>query len=72
MENKAMIAEKLADVLKLTRAGKDLETIEYWNDECGAETAVCFMDGGEYQIRVNVSADSGAAMIEDIVKALLD
>jgi len=64
LECKVMIAAKLTEALRLTRAGADITSIEI---------------SGEYAVVrspfsktvVNIEADSGAAMILDIVKAVM-
>ena len=73
MIDKALITQKLGEVLKLTECGRDLEEIEYVDDECGNETVICYMRGQDdiYQIRANVTADSGAALILDVVNKLI-
>ena len=65
-ENKTMICMMLATLLSSTRQFSDLHAIIY--DE-KSETVECqFM--GETTIKINVAADSGWAMIRDILKAI--
>lgn len=65
-ENKELICEKLTETLKLTRQFSDLEGIALESNE---ETAVVHWNGG-FESRVNVTCDSGSAMIRDILKAI--
>ena len=67
-EDKRLICELLADALKLTRAGSELDTIQYSKTADGIEIAAMhFMNGAT--INVNVTADSGISMIRDITRA---
>lgn len=65
-ENKQMICRMLATLLSSTRQYHDLYAIVY-NEE--TETAECRFVGGGTR-KINVAADSGAAMIRDILRAL--
>jgi len=68
MENKQEILEKLAEVIRLTRAGDDLDHFEY--DE-KRELVFAFFDESKHASRViNVALDSGWAMIKDVVNNL--
>lgn len=68
-EDKRLICELFADVLKLTRAGSDIDVIQYMKTPDGIELAsIWFMNGAEKT--VNVTCDSGIAMIRDIARAL--
>lgn len=65
-ENKQMICRMLATLLSSTRQYHDLHAIVY---DAETETAeVRFTNGGSR--KVNVAADSGAAMIRDILRAI--
>lgn len=66
-ENKQEICNAFCEVLKLTRAAHDLQEIRY-KDENGCENAYLIFEHG--MACVNVSLDSGIAMIRDIAKAL--
>lgn len=65
-EDKQAICNALLPALKLTREGADIVSLEY-SQERGTVT-IAYPDG---ITPVNVDLDSGAAMILDIVKALL-
>ena len=68
-ENKTEITTALFKALKLTRAGEDIESMEYVNDpnSLGREHVVIHYQNG-YMKRVNVSGDSGKALINDVMK----
>lgn len=72
MIDKALITQKLGEVLKVCECGKHLERIAYVSDESG-ETVICYMRDVDdiYKVRVNVTADSGAALILDVVNKLI-
>lgn len=68
MENKQEILDKLAEVIRLTRAGDDLDHFEY--DE-KRELVFAFFDESKHASRIiNVGCDSGWAMIKDVVNNL--
>ena len=68
MENKQEILDKLAEVIRLTRAGDDLYHFEY--DE-KRELVYAFFGDDKYPSRtINVALDSGWAMIKDVVNNL--
>lgn len=74
-ENKADIIYNFEPVLKHTRAGEDVEYINYGIRENGDEfVAVYFAPQvggvGAYK-EIDVTADSGAAMIIDVLRALM-
>ena len=66
MENKQAICDALCETLKLTRGFTDLQKIEYTKDAYGDEYA--YVVGPTYAYKVNVTMDSGIAMIEDILR----
>lgn len=69
-ENKAQICTKLGELLKLTRAGEDIDKIEY--DAKADCVAVYFKDIIPYGIRmVATEGDSGAQLIADVVREIL-
>lgn len=68
-ENKELIVDKLLVVLQLTRELSDLISLEYLLDDKGNELVIATFNTG-YSKVVNVSMDSGIAMISDIVKGL--
>lgn len=65
-ENKHMICRMLATLLISTRQYHDLSAIVY--DEKEEIVEVRFSNGGSR--KVNVAADSGSAMIRDILRAI--
>jgi len=68
MENKQQILDLLLPALKATRNLSDLESLEY-KEESGDEYVIAKFPAGEKI--VNVYADSGTAMIIDIVKQIV-
>lgn len=68
-ENKTMICAWLTATLALTRQCSDLTLLTYKKDETtGEETVTAHFANG--QKKINVTADSGVAMIKDILRAL--
>ena len=71
-ENKSAICHALEDALRLTRQYSDLIVLDYHGPEItgnGEETVTAeFVNQGS--VHINVTADSGAAMIRDIMRAL--
>ena len=65
MEDKQLICIHLTQTLRLTRGAEDLLTLQY-DPERDVVTAV-FQHGSRV---INVAADSGTAMIRDIVNHL--
>lgn len=69
MENKQEICNHLLQALKNTRQCRDLESLEYGPYGLNNEIVVArFTNGGKRSI--NVTMDSGIAMIEDILRAV--
>lgn len=70
IENKKDICEKLMKTLQATRYFKDLTGLEYSGVLPDGEEYVnaLFRDGGRKTI--NVTCDSGYALIEDVMKGL--
>ena len=69
MENnltKQDICRALLPVLRMTRALRDLEDLEYQGD---TEEVHAVFRGG-YTKKINVACDSGLAMIKDIVNKI--
>jgi len=65
-ENKELICDLLCATLKYTRNLSDLKSIKY---DAETETAtVTFRNGGV--VPISVAADSGTAMIRDIIQGL--
>lgn len=85
-ENKRVILEKIADVLRNTSAagplnnGNALVTIEYMEDKCEEWAVPIFEDGtgepceefphGYYA--VNITADSGVAILMDVTHQFVE
>lgn len=67
MEDKQKICDQLVTALELTRALYDLENLEY-NPQ--SETVRATFTTREHKI-VNVAADSGIAMIRDIIQQIV-
>lgn len=67
-ENKVEIVQKLFEVLRITRAGSNLISMEY-KEEGYDEYVVLTFDNG-YSRMANVTADSGKALIIDALKYL--
>jgi len=68
-ENKQEICNKLCLALQCTSGQRDLIGIEYRAFENDREIARMVYEGGSWK-EVNVSADSGTAMIRDIMEAI--
>ena len=64
-ENKVEITQKLFECLKITRYGSDIKKMEYI-EENGDEYIIVTFDNN-YQKRICVTADSGKAMIMDVI-----
>lgn len=65
-EDKVKICRTFCEALKLTRAGENLTTIQYIEEE-DKETVLLVFNEKCY-IEVDVTADSGIAMMKDILK----
>ena len=74
MENKKLIAEELGILLKMTRQFSDLDTCEYSKDENDNEFVILTgkpnETGYRWKYHVNVTWDSGIAMIRDVLKQI--
>lgn len=70
MEDKSMIVSRLCLCLISTRAGSDIDDLSYVKYDDGEEYVTIKFKSGGFRI-VNVPGDSGAALILDVVKALL-
>lgn len=74
MDNKNEIVKALLPVLQKTRAGVDIERMDYikYPDKT-EEVRIFFRGNGKYRRsqHVDVTADSGAALILDVVNALI-
>ena len=69
MEDKKEIIEKFVKAVKATRAGSDVKNIAYRKDAWDEYVDIEFYSGNKYSI--NVSADSGAAMLREVLNYLL-
>lgn len=72
-ENKAQICDHLAGVLRMTRQYSNLVAIDYQQDDFNEKFAVCIFRTGHgqtYHKAINITMDSGSAMIRDIVRGL--
>ena len=67
MEDKQLICELLLKVLQATRKFSDLKSLTYRNISLDDETVEACFSNGCVRV-VNVSMDSGIAMIEDIIR----
>lgn len=68
-ENKQAICASLLQTIQKTRAGKGIYTMEYIKTESGAETVKVVFVGGYIQY-INVTFDSGIALIKDVMKEI--
>lgn len=68
-EDKQHICDLLAEALKATRGQSDLVRIRYERIGQSEEQVVLDYEGGGH-VSVNVSMDSGTAMIRDIVRCI--
>lgn len=68
-EDKQEIINWLFQTLKQTVAGVGLEAIKYEALSNGDEIAVLMYDNG-YRKSVNISCDSGVALMRDILRAI--
>ena len=69
-EDKKVITEKLLDLLKLTRAGKDLKDCEYYMEHQFCEEFVILRRKNRRSKAICVTADSGIALIKDVISVL--
>lgn len=70
-EDKRKICSLLLPVVQATRAGWDVIDLEYTNNEFMDDEYVRIRYASGYTKKVNVTLDSGAAMILDVIKGLL-
>lgn len=69
-ENKARICNQLFRLLRMTRDQEALIGLEYHHDnKTYEETVVAIYRSGRKQV-INVTADSGIALIRDVTRAL--
>ena len=69
MENKQLILDALCSALQLTRDQADLEALEYKEIGPAKQHVIATYDGGGSR-EINVSLDSGIAMIRDVLRAI--
>lgn len=69
LEDKQTICDLLLPALQATRALSDLISLEYKCADDGDERVIATFDSG-FKKRANVTMDSGAAMIYDILKQI--
>lgn len=68
-ENKAEICAKLGELLKLTRAGENIEYISYDEErDCAFVVDSTTLSAIRF---LNTAGDSGAQLIADVVKTFL-
>lgn len=67
-EDKQLICDELARLLKFTRGGDGIGKIKYVKNGQHETATIIFSKG--FEVTVNVTADSGIAMIKDILKPL--
>lgn len=66
-ENKQLITKLLMATLKVTRAGEDIVDMNYKVCEDGDEVVTIQYTWGAEK-RINVSCDSGASLIRDVMR----
>ena len=70
-EDKRKICSLLLPVIQATRAGEGIVNLEYFINESTAMEFVKITYDYGYAQCVNVTLDSGAAMVLDVIKRLL-
>ena len=68
MEDKQEICNLLCETLAATRDHEEIQSIIYKKEQNKEIAVVSYINGGSYV--VNVSMDSGTAMIRDIMEAI--
>lgn len=69
MENKQLILDALCSALQLTRDQADLGALKYKEIGPDEQRVIATYDGGGSR-EINVSLDSGIAMIRDVLRAI--
>lgn len=69
-EDKRKICSLLLPVIQATRAGWDVTELEYCDNEFTDDEYVRIRFASGYTKKIDVTADSGTAMIKDIIKGL--
>ena len=67
IEDKREVVDRLKKLLLVTRAGQDIEEMYLMNDQ--EHVVVKWRDG--YPVTVNIAADSGLAIIQDVIRQAL-
>lgn len=75
MENKQEICKKLYELLKITRAGEGLVSIDYEKDGQEEYAKVCWQQGEPggmemFMDKICITGDSGRAIILDVLKGI--
>lgn len=70
MEDKRLICGLLTPALQATRQYKDLVDLEYHDNKFTDDAYVLAVFSCGSKIRIDVTADSGSAMIRDIMRAI--
>lgn len=68
-EDKNRIALAMEELLQTTHFGRDIECITYSQTDDGDENLIVIWENG-YTEMINITADSGMAMIIDLAKWL--
>lgn len=69
MENYSLLCNELCRLLRKTRYLSDLKSLTHTVEPSGTRTVTAEFDGG-YKKEINVTADSGWAMLMDIMRGL--
>ena len=69
MEDKKKILKGLLLTLRSTRRFEDLRDLVYSKNDDGMEFVTCIYENGSYY-SINVTMDSGIAMIRDVLRGL--
>lgn len=67
-ENKQAICNELVEVLRMTRYFSDLQRLDYHKENDSDEDVIAVFEN--YTKSINVSMDSGIAMIRDILNQI--
>ncbi len=68
MENKQAICKELCKVLQMTTYGSDIVALHYYSQWWEYPESVIVTYNSGYSKEINVSMDSGYAMIKDIMR----
>ena len=67
-ENTFILCQRLLKLVQATRAGADVIDIEYFSNDFTDDAHVDITWASGYTKRVDVTADSGIAMIKDVLR----